>query len=77
MHYYHRVDLHKQLPQVIVVSGTAVAKSSVFFSRPKSLFARSDGLDEQPNLFNALWQSRLESLNARDKAVMLALREVS
>ncbi len=77
MHYYHRADLHKQLPQVIVLSGTAVAKSSVFFSRPKSLFARSDGVDEQPNLFNALWQSRLESLNAADKAVILALREVS
>lgn len=76
MHYYHRADIQKQLPQVILISGKTVAKAGVFFSRPQSLFARSDGLDEQPNLFNALWQSRLESLNASDKAMILALREL-
>ena len=77
MHYYHRADLAEQLPQVIVVAGHTVAKAGVFFSRPSDIFPRTDGIDEQANLFNALWQSPLQSLNARDKAVLLALRATS
>lgn len=75
MHYYHRADLTEQLPQVIVRSGSAIAKAEVFFSRPREIFPRSDDLDEQANLFNALWQSRLQSLNNSDKLVLAALRE--
>jgi len=64
----------EQVPQVIVVAGQSIAKAGVFFSRPADIFPRTDGLDEQANLFNALWQSRLESLNNNDKMVLLALR---
>jgi hypothetical protein len=75
MHYYHWPELTpEQVPQVIVVAGQSIAKAGVFFSRPADIFPRTDGLDEQANLFNALWQSRLESLNNNDKMVLLALR---
>lgn len=74
MHYYQRNDISEQLPEILVVSGTAVAKAGVFFSRPRELFPRSDQQAEQANLFNALWQSRLQSLSTTDKAVLIALR---
>lgn len=74
MHYYHRHDISEQLPQVIVTSGTLVAKAGVVFSRPADIFPRTDASNEQPNLFNALWQSQLQSLDGRDKAMLLALR---
>lgn len=74
MHYYHRADISQQLPQVIVTAGEQVAKAGVIFSRPQDIFPRTDGIDEQANLFNALWQSQLQSLDSRDKALLLALR---
>ena len=74
MHYYHRNDIGEHLPEILVVSGPQVAKAGVFFSRPAELFPRSDKRAEQANLFNALWQSQLQSLNATDKAVLLMLR---
>ncbi|WP_127346046.1 hypothetical protein [Pseudidiomarina mangrovi] len=77
MHYYHRANIHEQLPEVLVVIDTAIAKAGVFFSRPQELFPRTDQRDEQANLFNALWQSRLQSLTSRDKAVLMALKEAS
>lgn len=48
----------------------AIAKAEVFFSRPNSLFPRSDNQSEKENLFNALWQPRLVPLSLVEQTVL-------
>mgnify|MGYP001197652597 FL=1 len=48
----------------------AVAKAEVFFSRPNSLFPRSDSKHEKENLFNALWQTKLSPLSLIEQTVL-------
>ncbi|MDX1706252.1 hypothetical protein [Pseudidiomarina sp.] len=60
------------LPAVIVRFDDVVARAGVRFSRPRALFPRSDNRTEQPNLFNALWEGELQSLDIQDKLVLAA-----
>lgn len=57
-------------PRVIVVLPQAVAKAGVFYSRPKHWFQRRDSKHEQANLFNALWQSQLQSLSQLERGIL-------
>lgn len=69
--YFNRDALTPEhWPQVIVRLPKAIAKAGVFYSRPKRWFARKDAQLEQANLFNALWQERLQPLTQRDRAVL-------
>lgn len=55
----------------------AVAKSEVYFSRPRDLayFTRKDKLEEKPNLFSPFWQSRLVQTSDMDRFLALALQQ--
>ncbi|WP_258808490.1 hypothetical protein [Pseudidiomarina sp. CB1] len=71
--YFNRTQLNPaDWPAVIVVLPEAVAKASVVYSRPTRWFRRSDGKNEQANLFNALWQSQLQSLSQLERALLTA-----
>lgn len=73
--YFNRTELApKDWPSVIVVLPQALAKAGVFYSRPQRWFPRADGRNEQANMFNALWQSELQPLTARERTIM-ALRQ--
>lgn len=69
--YFNRPQLAPEdWPKVIVRLPQATSKAGVFYSRPQRWFARRDEQLEQANLFNALWQERLESLTLRDRTML-------
>lgn len=71
--YFNRRHLTPdKWPAVIVVLPKAVAKASVIYSRPTSWFARTDNKLEKANLFNALWQSQLRSLDTLERTILSA-----
>ncbi len=69
--YFNRQDLDpNDWPSVIVVLPHAVAKAGAVYSRPGRWFPRADNQYEQANLFNALWQSRLQSLSHLERTLL-------
>ncbi|MGQ4277648.1 hypothetical protein ACQ5ES_11420 [Pseudidiomarina sp. E22-M8] len=74
--YFNRTDDLKpdDWPQVIVSLNDVTAKAGVYFSRPAKLFPRTDGKQEQANLFNSLWQPELMSLTLTEKLLLATLR---
>lgn len=52
---------------------TAMARSEVYFSRPKDLgyFARTDGQEEYGSTFNPYWQARLVDTSYADRVVAM------
>lgn len=74
MAYFNRENLSNDIiPSVIVRVGRGIAKARPFFHRPNDIWARVDGLQEHPNLFNALWLAQLEPLTVQDKLVLSQL----
>ena len=53
--------------KVNVGGQVAYAKATTDFSRPKSVFPRTDLNIENDNLFNALWEAKLKPLSSADK----------
>lgn len=48
----------------------AASRALVFFDRPKDLWPRQDQQYERPNLFNALWQSRVVAIPSYELAIL-------
>ncbi len=78
LHYFNRQRFDvSNLPAVIVRFDDVLTRAGVRFSRPRSLFPRTDDRNEQPNLFNALWEAELQSLSMQDKLVLAATNGAS
>lgn len=56
---------------------TVIAKSQVYFSRPKDLsyFVREDKKEENSNVFSPFWQSRLVKTTDMDRLLALVLQD--
>lgn len=57
-------------PSVIIKFDHVIAKAGVRFSRPLSVIPRRDKRIEHANMFNALWEPELQSLNTTEKFVL-------
>ncbi len=57
--------------KVTVGGQVAYAKATTDFSRPKSVFPRTDLNIESDNLFNALWEAKLKPLSSADKIALI------
>lgn len=83
---FHYLTLRDNSPQganAVVVSimdkhtgQFANARAEVHFSRPLTIFPRSDHYAEKANLFNALWEARLVPLTTVDKASIAVKQEL-
>lgn len=76
--YFDRHDLESDSwPSIVVIFDDVVAKAGVRFSRPSSLLPRTDNKSEKANLYNALWESELQSLNTTEKLLITQFRSSS
>jgi|AZIJ01.1.fsa_nt_gi hypothetical protein len=70
-YYFNKEQLEvDDWPSVIIKFDDVFAKAGVRFSRPQSVLPRATKTTEQANLFNALWESELQSLNAPEKLIL-------
>ena len=55
----------------------AIAKSEVYFSRPKDLayFSRADDAEEYGSAFNPYWQARLVQTTNADRVLSIAVQQ--
>lgn len=74
--YFDRTNLERSTwPSIIVIFDEVIAKAGIEYSRPLTIFPRVDKKPEKANLYNALWEPKLQPLSVQEKSVISLFKQ--